>query len=112
MKQEKIKLDAKRAIEGKFKDNTYGGYELKHKPTVYGLAFKYLLHARGISYREAAKSVVMSPQSLNYVFNRMSKERFDAALVDRLCLRLRLNREYFDALCDEIESQLAEMGIE
>lgn len=108
LKQEKIKLDAKRAIEGRFSGNAFGGNELKHKPTVYGLAFKYVLHCRGISYREAAKSVVMSAQSLNYAFNRMSKERFDYALVDKLCVRLRLNREYFDALCEEIERQLAE----
>ena len=110
MKTEKIKLDAKRAIQGNFGATQYGGNELKHKPSAYGLAFKYILHSRGVSYRDASRHTLMSAQNLNYTLNRMSKERFDYALVDKLCTRLRLNRDYVDALSEEIERQLAEKG--
>ena len=108
MKEEKIKLDARRAISGGYGGNVYGGNELKHKPTVYGLAFKYILHLRGISYREAAKALAMSPQSLNYALNRMSEKNFDYALIQRICVRLRLNEDYLYALSAEIERQLNE----
>ena len=108
LREDKIKLDAKRAIQGFVSNNTFGGYGLKHKPSVYGLAFKYILHLRGISYREAARYVVMSAQSLNYAFNRMRKECFDYALVEKLCTRLKLSTDYFYALVDEIERQLSE----
>lgn len=104
MKEDKIKMDAKRAVEFCFTyaQESVGGSVLTHKPSIRGVALKYILHARGLTLAKTAFILRMSKQRMNYICNRMTDRNFDDELGAQMCEMLHINKEYFDSLCEEI----------
>ena len=84
-----------------------GGYQLTHKPSSYGIALKWLIFIRGMSYATFAKRFNgTTAQNLNFKINRMSKERFFTEDVERMCDVLSVRYDYFVELCEKIEEKM------
>lgn len=81
-----------------------GGQALKHKPSSYGIALKYLVHKRGFTYDKFAKLYNgTTAQNLNYYINRCDKDRYFDENVEKFCKVLHISVEYFNTFCEEIE---------
>lgn len=103
-KEEKIISDANRAIKYDAKARLSGGYELKHKPSCYGVGLKWLIGIKGLTYSQfGARWNGTSGQNINHFINRVSKERFFEENVERMCEVLNVSFEYFIKLCENIE---------
>lgn len=104
-----VQQDSDKAIRYNAKLRVGGGYELKHKPSSYGIALKWLLGMRKITYAEFAKRFNGSTaQNLNHYINRVSKERFFDNDIEQMCAILKVDKEYFCDLCNCIERKISE----
>ena len=84
-----------------------GGYQLTHKPSSYGIALKWLMFIRGMSYATFAKRYNgTTAQNANHLINRINKERFFAENVEKMCNVLGVTYDYFVDLCDKIEEKM------
>lgn len=81
-----------------------GGYDLKHQPSSYGIAIKWLLHLRRMTYADFGKKYNETCfQNINYMINRMPKERYFKEDFEKICSILNISEDYFLKLCEEIE---------
>lgn len=87
-----------------------GGFGLKHKPSCYGIAIKYLLFTRGKTLAEFAKLIKITPQGLNHILNRTDKDKFYVETLERYCDILRVKYDFFFEFCDKIQEKLDKMG--
>lgn len=107
-----VDLDAVRAYMFSVKASNgnkvrVGGYQLKHKPSSYGIALKWLIFIRGMSYSTFAKRYNgTTAQNANHLINRIDKERFFAENVEKMCDVLGVTYEYFTELCEKIEEKM------
>lgn len=80
-----------------------GGYDLKHNPSCYGIAIKWLLHIRRMTYNDFGKRYNgTSGQNINYIINRMPKKRYFKEDIEKICSILDVSEEYFEALTKNI----------
>ena len=105
MRIENIDKIAERAIKHNSKLKN-GGFQLKHKPSCYGIAIKYLLFLKGVSLLEFSKILKITPQGLNHILNRTSKEKFYIETLEKYCDKLNIKYETFFAICDKIQEVL------
>lgn len=99
----KARVEAERACEFDLKGRT-GGLALKHKPSSYGVALKYLISSRGYTYGRFAKMYNgTTAQNLNNIINRIGKDRFFNEDIGKMCKLLRITPEYLEAMSGEIE---------
>lgn len=104
MGERKIEIDAKKAYNYDAKARIGGGYKLTHKPSSYGIAIKWLMKTRGMTYSEFAfRYNRTSAQNINHLINRLPKERFFEEYVEKVCKTLGTTVRYFTDLCEEIE---------
>lgn len=97
-------VKAKNGIKPKSKGNI-----LTHNPSSYGIAIKWLLYIKGITYAKFAQQYNgTTAQNINHLINRLDKERFFAENIDRICEVLTIDLDYFTALCEKIESKMEE----
>lgn len=80
-----------------------GGNKLSHDINCYGIALKYIFMIRDLTYEDVAKKMLVTPQSVNNLVNRMKKERFNDFYVDKLCNILNIDSIYFNDLVNEID---------
>lgn len=105
----KVETDALRAIKfstrsGKIGKVHCGGYEMVHKPSCYGVAIKWILYIKKISYESFAKRLGnTTAQSVNHTLNRVPKEKFIEEDLRNMCKILEIKFDYFDKLCQNIE---------
>lgn len=86
-----------------------GGYQLTHKPSSYGIALKWLIFIRGMSYSTFAQRYNgTTAQNANHLINRINKERFYAENVEKMCDVLGVKYDYFVKLCEKIEEKMGE----
>lgn len=105
-----IMLDAGKAMRYDAKARVVGGFNLKSKPSCHGIALKWLIGVRKITYAEFAKRYNgTTAQNLNNLINRTDKSRFFEEDVERMCEVLKISPEYFYALSEAIET-LMESG--
>lgn len=84
-----------------------GGNKLSNKPSSYGLALKWLIHTRGLTYKEFAKRYNnTTAQNLNHLINRVDKTHFFDENVEDMCRVLNVRVEYFKNLCEDIDKLL------
>lgn len=84
-----------------------GGNPLTHKPSCYGVAIKWLLYIKGITYAKFADRYNgTTAQNINHLINRLNKERLYAENIDKICEVLNVEYDYFLALCEKIESKM------
>lgn len=84
-----------------------GGLKLTHEPTAYGVALKWLMYMRKMTYADFAKRYDgTTAQNINYLVNRMDKEKFLAEDVNKICEILGVSYEYFIELCKKIEEKM------
>lgn len=84
-----------------------GGWKLKRRVNPYGVALKYIFALRDLTFEKAASMCNFTAQNLNYIVNRMKKDRFDTIYIDKLCRAFNIDRIYFIDLVNEI-SKVAE----
>ena len=95
-------LKAQNGIKPKSK-----GHALTHNPSSYGIAIKWLLYIKGITYAQFAQRYNgTTAQNMNHLINRLDKKRFFAENIDRICEVLTIDFDYFTALCEKIESKM------
>jgi len=81
------------------------GQKLSYKDaTPYGIAFKYLIWSKRMSFSEAARKIgYKSPQSFNYLLNHRKEEDFYEEEISFFCKKLNINEDMFIDLCKEIK---------
>lgn len=80
---------------------------LTHKPSCYGIALKWLLYIRGMTYEQFAKKYNgTTKQNLNYIINRMSKNNVLFDEIDKMAQVLNVEYEYFMELAKAIDSKM------
>ena len=111
-KNKRIENDATRAYMFAVKGNSgnrlkNGGYKLTHQPSSYGIALKWLIFIRGMSYSTfASRYNGTTAQNANHLINRIDKKRFFAENVEKMCNVLGVSYEYFVELCEKIEEKM------
>lgn len=104
VKRTTIESDAIRALSYNGKQKNVGGYALKHKPSCYGVALKWLIGARRMTYEQFAKKYDGSTgQNINHLINRADKSRFFEENITDMCKILRVSKEYFLQLSGKID---------
>ena len=112
MDQKRISSDATRAYMFTMKSKNgmkprSGGYQLTHNPSPYGVAIKWLLYIKGITYAQFAQRYNgTTPQNINHLINRLDKDRFFEENIDKICEVLTVDFDYFKALCEMIETKM------
>lgn len=108
-RNEIIKDDASKALKYDAKFRLGGGYDLKHKPSSCGIVLKWILGVRKITYSTFAKQLNnTTAQNLNYLINRVDRSRFYEENIERMCAILKIQKEYFDDVCDAVEELMGE----
>ena len=104
-----IGSDAIRAVNFNGKLKNAGGYMLKHKPSCYGVALKWLISLRKMTYEQFGKKYDGSTgQNINHIVNRAGKSRFFSENIEDMCKVLRVKKEYFLELSRRIEELMEE----
>ncbi len=99
-----IKNDASKALSYDAKFRLGGGYDLKHSPSSCGIVLKWLLGIKKITYSSFAKQLNnTTAQNLNYLINRVDRTRFYEENIEKMCRLLKINKDYFDEVCDAVE---------
>lgn len=107
----KISNDASRAymfaLKGMTGTKATGGNKLIHKPSCYGIALKWLIYIRGLTYAQFAKQYNgTTAQNANHLINRVKKEQFFAEDLEKMCSVLNVTYDYLIELCEEIEKKM------
>ena len=109
MVKERIMSDAYRAV----RNNEKGEKAVKrgdkrnvltHKPSSYGVAMKWLLNVRGVTFAQFGKRYNgTTGQNINHLLNRANKDNFDEENLRKMCFAIGVDFGYFMALSEEIE---------
>ena len=106
-KKERLLIDATKAFNFDAKARVGGGNKLSHKPCSYGIALKWLVHAKGMTYFQFAQRYNgTTGQNINHLINRCAKERFFEEDIEKMCTVLGVKQSYFYELCQNIEEML------
>lgn len=104
MRKEQIIKDAIHAVRFTVKGKT-GGNKLTRKPTCYGVALKWLIYRKGITYAEFAKRYNgTTAQNANHLINRISEERYILDEIEKMCDALEIDIKYFERLVAEVKN--------
>ena len=103
IRENQIKTQALEAVQYAKKQKTK---PLKHNASAYGVALKYIFALRDWQMKDASAMAGMSPQSLNYIVNIQSSDRFDPIYIRKLCDKFGVDSAYFVELVGEIQSIL------
>lgn len=99
--------DAIKAVAYSKISHVSGGYQLSKQPNYYCIAIKWLLAVKKISYETFGRLYNdSSKQNMNHMLNHMSITNFLAEDFDKICKIIKVSREYFDALCDNVKDVL------
>lgn len=114
MDEKKLNADATRAYMFAMKNMggnkpRGGGNKLTHKPSSYGVALKWLIYIRGMTYAQFAQRYNgTTAQNANHLINRVSKDRIFDDDLDKMCKVLNVKYEYFIELCKRIEERMGQ----
>jgi hypothetical protein len=104
IKERQVKEQAQRAVEfASVSAKTNRRNRCRRKPNAYGIAFKYIFALRDMTFKDVSRKTNYSPQSINYIVNRMSVDRFDCVFVQKMCDFLNLDYYYFRDMVEEIK---------
>ena len=104
-----IELDARKAISFDSKLKNTGGYALKHKPCCFGVALKWLINIRKMTYKQFGEKYDGSTgQNINHLINRTDKSRFFEEDVEQMCKVLKVKKDYFLELSRKIDDFMGE----
>jgi hypothetical protein len=104
-----VGLDAIRAVNFNGKLKNTGGYLLKHKPCCYGVALKWLINLKKMTYEQFGQKYNGSTgQNINHMINRTDKSRFFIEEIEQMCKVLRVKKSYFMELSRKIEELMEE----
>ena len=107
---EMIRIDAGKAVNYDARLKIGGGYELKHAPSSYGIAIKWLLGVKRMTYAQFAKAFNGSTaQNVNHWINRTDKRRFSEFDIEQICKALKVRQDYFIDLSEAIEEIMETM---
>lgn len=112
MEEKRIDADATRAYMFSVKGMNgikprSGGNQLKHKPSCYGIAIKWLIYIKGLTYAKFAKAYNgTTAQNINHLINRISKDRYFDDNIEKMCDVLNIEYDYFISLCEKIEERM------
>lgn len=107
--QKSVASDAIRAVNFNGKLKNTGGNLLKHKPCCYGVALKWLISLKKMTYEQFGKKYNGSTgQNINHIINRADKSRFFVEDIEQMCKVLRVKKEYFMELSMKIEELMEE----
>lgn len=112
MDEKRITADATKAYMFTVKTSAVnkprnGGYKLTHKPSAYGIAIKWLIFIKGMTYAKFAERYNgTTGQNINHLINRCSKERYFEEDIAKICDVLGVTFEYFTELCAKIEEKM------
>lgn len=79
-----------------------GGNKLKHETSAYGKVFKYIFAEREWTFAFVGELINTTGQNVNYIVNRMPNNRFSSIYLKKLCKKLDIDFEEFNALCNII----------
>lgn len=95
------------ALKGITGAKATGGNKLLHKPSCYGIAIKWLIYIRGMTYASFAKQYNgTTAQNMNHIINRVKTEKFCTDDLERMCEILKVDYDYLIELCEEIQKKL------
>lgn len=103
IQEQQVRYQAEQAVE--FVQNgarKRGGWQLRRKANPYGVALKYIFALRDLTFEEASQLGGFTAQNINYIVNRMKKNRFDTIYIDKICHTFNIERQYFIDLVNEI----------
>ena len=84
-----------------------GGNKLTRNPRGYGIAFKWLIYTKGMTYEDFGKRYDGSTsQNINHLLNRTKNIPDDDIM--KMCEVLNVDFDYFMQLCEEIEKRQGE----
>lgn len=112
MDEKKLSADSTRAYMFALKSQSgikpnCGGYVLKHKPSCYGIAIKWLIYVRGMTFAQFAKNYNgTTAQNINHMINRLDESRFYAEEIDKICEVLGVEYDYFVELSKRIKMKM------
>lgn len=105
--EDTIKADAVKALRYDAKTRHCGGFDLKHQPSCYGIALKWILGVKKISYNAFARKYNnTTAQNINHLINRADKSRFFEEDIESMCIVLKISTEYFIKLGKAIEKMM------
>lgn len=103
MRKDTIVKDAVHAVRFTVKGKT-GGNKLKSKPVCYGVALKWLIYKKGLTYGEFAQRYNgTTAQNANHLINRIREDRYILDEVEKMCDVLGVSIEYFEKLVAEVK---------
>ena len=80
---------------------------LTHNPSCYGIALKWLLYIRGMTYEQFAKKYNgTTRQNLNHIINRVSKDKILYDEIEKMAHILSVEYDYFMALAEKIDEKM------
>ena len=107
-KERNITADANRAYIFSLK-SINGGNKLSHNPTSYGIALKWLIYVKGLTYAQFAQRYNgTTAQNANHLINRVGKDGFVAENLEKMCSVLNVEYDYLISLCEEIEKRMGD----
>lgn len=106
--EEKIRADANSAYALNLKSlngkKATGGNRTKHQASSFGIAIKWLIYIRRMTYKEFAEMYNgTTAQNINHLINRIDKDRYFKDILEKMCMVLGVNLDYVYSLSDEIE---------
>lgn len=115
--EDRIKTDSSRAYAFNIKSingekKKIGGNQIKHKPSSYGMAIKWLIYIKRMTYKEFAFAYNgTTAQNANHLINRIRKDRFFEDDLNKMCEVLNVSFDYLCKLADGID-KLMELKID
>lgn len=114
--KEKAITDSKKAYAFNIKTlggtKKVGGNKIKHKPSSYGMAIKWLIYIKKMTYKQFAYLYNgTTAQNANHLINRISKERFFEDDLEKMCEVLGVSYSYLCELANGID-KLMESGVD
>ena len=107
MEKSSIAQQAVNAIRNYDRYNMKGSELDVSNASPYGIALKYILWNKRISFSSASKMIgYKSPQSFNYLLNRRAEKDFYEEELTYICKKLQINEKMFFDLSMEIKKLL------
>ena len=84
-----------------------GVNKLANKPSSFGMALKWLIYIKGMTYEQFAKRYNgTTRQNLNYLINRVPKENVIYDDLEKMLAVINVDFDYFMQLADCIEKKM------
>ena len=81
-----------------------GGNKLKHKPTSYGVAIKWLIYKKKMTYKQFAYLYNgTTAQNANHLINRISNKEYFKGELEKICKVLSVSIKYIEELSAKLE---------